>query len=146
MEESTIFFFGPENNFGFLSNWYKVEFNLEFRNIREEPFLFSNVEQAMMAGKASLMDDKESFNKIIKETEPKKVKALGRKVKNFDEKLWNKYKKVIVKTAVIAKFTQNPELLEQLLSTGNSYLAEASPYDKVWGIGTKSEKLKTSKK
>lgn len=34
-----------------------------------------------------------------------------------------------------AKFSQNPTLKEFLLSTGDSILAEASPYDSIWGIG-----------
>lgn len=38
------------------------------------------------------------------------------------------------------KFEQNQELYDKLMSTGNSRLAEASPYDKIWGIGMKAEK------
>lgn len=134
-----IFFFGADN---YLSNWYPTEFQLIFNN---KDYTFQNVEQAMMASKAILFKDLESFNKILKTPNPKSVKALGRKVKNFDPNIWDKHKKYIVKTAVLGKFLYNTEIKEQLLNTGDSYLAEDSPYDKIWGIGTKSVKHKQNK-
>ena len=99
----------------------------------------------MMAGKAMLFKDEQSFQQILKTSNPKSVKALGRKVQNFSPEVWDKYKKYIVKKVVLAKFLCNPELKEKLLDTGNKYIAEDSPYDKVWGIGTKSLKHKTNK-
>ena len=140
--DNIIFFFGTEGENGYLSNWFPVKFNLVFEN---KEYQFENVEQAMMAGKAMLFKDIESFDKILKTTNPKSVKALGRKVKNFDPKLWDEYKKFIVKMAVRSKFTYNKDLLEKLFKTGDKYLAEDSPWDKVWGIGTKSLKLKNSR-
>ena len=141
----TIFFFGPQNPYGFMSNWYPTVFQLGFSNYPDRLFTFQNVEQAMMASKAMLMGDVNSFNKILTVSDPKKVKALGRKVINFNQGLWDTYKKIIVKNAVKSKFMQNPALLEQLRATGNTFLAEGSPYDKVWGIGTKSEKAKAAR-
>ena len=35
----------------------------------------------------------------------------------------------------MAKFKQNDDIREQLLSTGDLHLVEASPYDQIWGIG-----------
>ena len=140
--EEILFFFGIEGENGYLSNWYPAKLKLVFQN---KEYDFENVEQAMMAGKAMLFNDKESFNKILKTSNPKSVKALGRKVKNFNPELWDEYKKFIVKMAVNSKFTYNKELKDKLISTGNKYLAEDSPWDKVWGIGTKSLKLKQSK-
>ena len=134
-----LFFFGQEN---YLSNWYPVEFNLYFK---DKGYKFYNVEQAMMAGKAMLFKDIESFNKILKTPNPRSVKRLGRKVKNFDPSVWDKYKKYIVKAAVYSKFKTNHKLRYELFSTGNKYLAEDSPYDKVWAIGTKSKKHKENK-
>jgi ribA/ribD-fused uncharacterized protein len=66
--------------------------------------------------------------------DPKEIKALGRKVKGFDETLWNKVKYSIVLNGNFLKFTQNPSLREFILSTGDDILVEASPYDAVWGI------------
>jgi len=142
---NTIFFFSPDKPYGYMSNWYPSRITLEFTNLPNQVFVFENVEQAMMAGKAMLTGDIQSFNKILTVSDPKRVKTLGRKVSNFNQELWDKYKKLIVKTAITAKFLQNKPLLDLLLSTGNSYLAEDSPNDKVWGIGTKSEKVKASR-
>jgi len=141
--EDIIFFFGIEGEKGYLSNWFPSKLKLVFQN---KEYDFENVEQAMMAGKAMLFNDIESFNKILNKSNPKTVKSLGRKVKNFDPELWDKYKKIIVKMAVKSKFTYNKDLQDKLISTGDKYLAEDSPWDKVWGIGTKSLKLKESKK
>lgn len=66
--------------------------------------------------------------------EPKEIKALGRKVRGFDESVWNKVKYSIVLNGNFRKFTQNPKLREFLLSTGENILVEASPYDAIWGI------------
>ena len=139
----TIFFFGIDGEYGYLSNWFPCNFELEFHDKKYE---FKNVEQGMMASKAILFKDEETFKKILNTSNPKSVKALGRKVKNFNEKVWDKYKKTIVKTVVMSKFKYNPDLLRKLIATGEKYLAEDSPYDKTWGIGTKSKKLKDTKK
>ncbi len=133
--QNIITFFGANNPNGYLSNWFPSPSRLIFQG---KLYHFQNVEQGMMAGKAMMMGDIESFNKILQQPDPKKVKALGRKVKNFNPVLWDKYKYQIVRTAVLAKFMQNPDLLAQLLSTGDAYLAETSAYDKVWGTGSKS--------
>lgn len=62
------------------------------------------------------------------------LKALGRKVRNFDETIWNEIKYATVLNGNYLKFTQNSELRKFLLSTGDSVLVEASPYDGIWGI------------
>jgi ribA/ribD-fused uncharacterized protein len=133
-----LLFYGHNNPNGYLSNWYPSPLKLSYPNLNPKEYTFQNVEQAMMASKAALFGDYDSFRKILNQSDPKSVKALGRKVNNFNSAIWDKYKKQIVKTAIRAKFTQNPELLKQLLSTGDLYLAEASPYDRVWGTGTRS--------
>jgi ribA/ribD-fused uncharacterized protein len=69
------------------------------------------------------------------EKHPKTIKALGRQVINFDEKEWDKVKYKIVLNGNYYKFSQNVDMLEALRSTGNKVLVEASPYDKVWGVG-----------
>ena len=65
---------------------------------------------------------------------PKQIKALGRKVRRFDQKVWDKFKYAIVLNGNWCKFSQNRDLREFLLSTGESVLVEASPYDNIWGI------------
>lgn len=66
---------------------------------------------------------------------PKEIKKLGREVSNFDQAVWNKNKLEIVIKANYNKFTQNSELLKQLLATGDRVLVEASPWDRIWGVG-----------
>ena len=68
-------------------------------------------------------------------TTPKVAKELGRKVKNFDPKIWDSNKLNIVSKGNYLKFTQNKELCGYLISTSNKMLIEASPYDKIWGVG-----------
>lgn len=89
----------------------------------------------MMAQKAKLFKDQNTLKCIMHETDPKKIKKLGRDVKNFDEKIWNKNKYNIVYKGNYAKFSQNIYLKKYLLSTKDKTIVEASPYDKVWGIG-----------
>ena len=89
----------------------------------------------MMAQKALLFDDKEVYDQIMLADNPREYKALGRKIRNFDGKVWASRKYSIVVEGNKAKFSQNADLREYLLSTGDAILAEASPYDKIWGIG-----------
>jgi ribA/ribD-fused uncharacterized protein len=123
------FFFESKSPF---SNWYKTSFTLE-----EQKFTF--VEQYMMWKKALLFKDPETAKKILKSTSAKEQKALGRAVKNFNPDVWNKHKENIVYTALQAKFIQNPDLAKQLVNTSPTLLVEASPHDKIWGIGYSSE-------
>ncbi|MBO7629041.1 MAG: NADAR family protein, partial [Bacteroidales bacterium] len=81
--------------------------------------------------------DEETREKIMKETQADKIKELGREVKGFDPEVWNQHKFNVVVKGNLAKFGQNPSLLEFLKKTGSAVLVEASPYDNVWGIGMK---------
>ena len=88
----------------------------------------------MMAEKARLFNDKEVEEKIMECEYPKKIKALGRTVKNFNEDIWNDNKYDIVLRGNYAKFSQNEELKKFIINTKNRVLVEASPYDSIWGI------------
>lgn len=110
------------------SQWWKSEFH-------EEHYKYCCMEQYMMSKKALLFDDKEVFEQIMVSDEPNKIKSLGRKIRNFDEKIWNDVKYSIVLNGNYLKFTQNRNLMNFLLSTGDKILVEASPTDRVWGIG-----------
>ena len=91
-----------------------------------------------MAKKALLFGDTRTYNKIMKESEPAACKALGKSAANFNQQLWDSCKEEIIYNANYAKFSQNPELKAALLATGDAIIAEASPYDKIWGIGLKA--------
>jgi ribA/ribD-fused uncharacterized protein len=89
----------------------------------------------MMAGKAKLFNDHETLEEVLKSETPNQAKSLGRKVKNFDPKIWDEHKYEIVRHGNYLKFSQNDKLKEFLLSTNTKTLVEASPYDTIWGIG-----------
>ena len=96
---------------------------------------FFTAEHWMMAHKAKLFDDRAHYQEVLKTTDPKAVKAIGRKVRNFDPKLWDRSKFDIVVQGNLHKFSQNEELSQFLLGTSGKVLVEASPVDPVWGIG-----------
>ena len=77
------------------------------------------MEQYMMAAKAELFGDKEIRDQILKCNDQKQIKALGRKVRGFEQKVWDKFKYAIVLPGNWHKFSQNRELREFLLSTGD---------------------------
>jgi ribA/ribD-fused uncharacterized protein len=99
--------------------------------------VYVTAEQYMMAEKAKLFKDYTIMEMIIKTHDPKQCKMLGRKVIGFNEKIWIKNREKIVYKACIFKFSQNEKLKKKLLETGDKCIVEASPYDKIWGIGMK---------
>jgi hypothetical protein len=114
------------------SNFYPAS----FQNSDGQKFL--HTEQYMMWRKAVLFGDLEVAAKILVATKPQDCKALGRQVKNFNQTTWNENALQIMIDGLSLKFSdQNPELKSILLATGNKTLVEASPYDKIWGIGLK---------
>lgn len=110
------------------SQWWIQDF--EINNI-----IYCCAEQYMMAEKARLFDDREMLEKIMQAKHPKEMKAYGRAVRDFDDTIWKNNCYRIVKEACKAKFGQNPELLSYLLQTNKRILVEASPRDRIWGIG-----------
>ena len=80
----------------------------------------------MMASKAQLFGDEEIRKEILECSVPKQIKALGRKVRGFDQKVWDRLKYAIVLSGNWCKFSQNRDLREFLLSTGDSVPVEAA--------------------
>ncbi|MBR6770593.1 MAG: NADAR family protein [Lachnospiraceae bacterium] len=110
-----------------LSQWWKSDFWWM-------EHCYCCMEQFMMAQKAELFGDEVIKQTILNAEDPRQIQQLGRQVAHFDDTLWNKVKYSIILNGNYLKFTQNPQLREFLLSTGNQILVEASPYDGVWGI------------
>jgi ribA/ribD-fused uncharacterized protein len=100
---------------------------------------YRTAEHWMMAAKARLFKDEEILQKILENPFPNAAKSFGRKIKNFDEKIWDNHKMELIVQGNYHKFSQNKELKEFLLSTGNQIIVEASPQDKIWGIGIAKE-------
>lgn len=92
-------------------------------------------EQYMMHGKAIVFGDREIAEQILAATQPKAQKALGRKVRNFDDVIWKRNREAIVLAGNRLKFTQNEHLKAALIATRGTTLVEASPRDRIWGIG-----------
>jgi len=117
---------------GYLSQWFSCEFKVD-------GIEYSCTEQYMMHQKALLFKDYDIAKKIIESELPNEQKKLGRQVSNFDLNVWNDNARKIVYKGNHAKFTQNKKLYTKLMQTGNTLLVEASPYDKIWGIGMAEE-------
>ncbi|HAH18900.1 MAG TPA: DUF1768 domain-containing protein [Eubacterium sp.] len=123
-----ICFHNPDEENGYLSNWYMSDFEVEGIN-------FSSMEQYMMYKKAKCFNDEEIASKILETSDVAKIKALGREVSNYDDNTWSGVRQIVIYEGLIAKFSQNEELKKMLLETKTSYLAECAVRDKIWGIG-----------
>ena len=123
-----ICFHNPAEENGYLSNWILSEFTID-------GITFSSMEQYMMYEKAVLFKDQTTAEKILQTDDVAKIKALGRTVQNFDDKVWTKERERIVYNGALEKFRQNPELAEKLEKTGKEIIAECAVKDRIWGIG-----------
>lgn len=110
------------------SQWWQSDFTVDGVTYR-------TAEQWMMAGKARLFGDDAVLAEILATHDPAKVKALGRKVRGFDDATWKQHRLALVTEGNVAKFSQDAALRAHLLSTGDAVLVEASPLDRIWGIG-----------
>jgi ribA/ribD-fused uncharacterized protein len=106
----------------------------------EQEVTFQSAEHWMMVQKALLFEDDAVAKEIIEiegvsSGDMATVKALGRKVSNFNDDTWKANRDRIVLEGNLHKFRQHPELKESLLGTGEKALVEASPRDRIWGVG-----------
>lgn len=111
-----------------LSQWWMCRFTVA-------GIKYTCAEQYMMAEKARLFGDEAMLSAILAAKHPKEMKAYGRAVQRFDPEVWERRCSDIVCRGSVEKFRQNPELLAYLLGTGGRVLVEASPRDRIWGIG-----------
>lgn len=100
-----------------------------------ETLRFPTAEHFMMYRKAKLFGDEEAASRILGAPNPGAAKALGRSVRGFDEPTWQQHRGAIAAAGNFAKFGQSPQLRQFLLGTKDRVLAEASPVDRIWGIG-----------
>jgi hypothetical protein len=108
------------------------------------PFTADGVEYAtaehwMMAGKARLFGDTEAERKAVAATSPAAAKKVGRTVRGFDEETWRRHRYDIVVAGSTHKFGHHADLRAYLLGTGGRVLVEASPVDRIWGIGVPAD-------
>ncbi len=122
-----IFFWKEDGENGYMSNWYNRPFTVD-------EITYQNTEQYFMAQKAAMFGDIKTRELILAASSPKDCKALGRKVSPFDPAVWDAQRFQIMKDGNRQKYLQNPDLMAKLLATGDAMLAEASPFDDIWGI------------
>lgn len=198
-EEEPVYFWKPEQEYGWASQWYHAPFALRLTlpDGEEREALFPTAEHWMMGQKALLFGDQAIFERIVPPGVPanpaphtapsaslsmeeptptahggparrtrshaaattpvvpervagkarstharkprypsaKEAKALGRKVRPFDDAVWVAARERIVLEGTLHKFSQHPELARALLATGERELVEASPMDRIWGVG-----------
>jgi ribA/ribD-fused uncharacterized protein len=123
--EKFTFFYRTESPF---SQWHPAPYKID-------GITFNCAEQYMMYQKANLFKDEEIAVKILSAQTPREQKELGRAVRNFQRDKWETSCRQFVYEGNYAKFTQNQSLLEKLLATQGTTLVEASPTDRIWGVG-----------
>jgi ribA/ribD-fused uncharacterized protein len=129
-----LFFWGhrvkPDGSAGSscCSQWFPCGFQIEGVH-------YATAEHFMMAEKARLFGDMEILPEILSASTPALAKQAGRKVRNFQLEKWDQHCFEIVVKGNLAKFSQNRNLKDWLLSTSPVVLVEASPDDRIWGIG-----------
>jgi ribA/ribD-fused uncharacterized protein len=111
-----------------LSQWWPAPFSIGDR-------LYPTAEHYMMAEKARLFGDATTLAQILSAAGPAEAKSLGRRVQGFDEEVWTKHRFEVAVRGNTAKFGQNAALKAWLVATGDAVLVEASPVDRIWGIG-----------
>ncbi|MFD6097556.1 NADAR family protein [Nocardiopsis flavescens] len=114
-----------------LSQWWPAGFTCD-------GVLYRTAEHYMMAGKARLFGDDEALEGILACAHPSQAKEWGRRVRGFDPQVWEAARFDIVVEGGVGKFGQHGDLRDFLLGTGNRVLVEASPRDRIWGIGMSS--------
>ncbi len=96
---------------------------------------YATAEHWMMAAKARLFGDAEAERRALAAASPAQAKKEGRLVRGFDEETWQRERFGIVVEGSVHKFASDAGLRAFLLGTGTRVLVEASPMDRVWGIG-----------
>ena len=97
---------------------------------------FQTVEGAFQAQKlvfSSMSDDeKEAVKKRLETASGSQAKSIGRKIKDLNTVSWDKASSDIMKDLLLESFSQNPEALNKLLSTGDATLTHTQDKGK-WG-------------
>ena len=122
---------------GCLSQWWVAAFTAD-------GLTFPTVEHYMMWRKAMLFGHTEVAGQILAAPDPRQAKSLGRQVAGFDQQIWDEHRYEIVVGGNMAKFAQHDDLARFLLSTGERVLVEASPIDRIWGIGLAADDSRAS--
>ncbi|MFJ2768334.1 NADAR family protein [Streptomyces sp. NPDC087300] len=110
------------------SQWWPSPFTVD--GVR-----YATAEHWMMAAKARLFDDADAERAVLAARSPAQAKNAGRLVRGFDEAIWARERFGIVVEGSVHKFASDPALTDYLAGTGKRVLVEASPVDRIWGVG-----------
>lgn len=119
-----------------LSQWWPSPFSIDDTD-------FPTAIHFMMACKARMFGDENAVDRILSTAAPKVAFTVGRQVKGFDREVWESKREQIVMEGNVAKFSQDPELSDYLLETGDNVLIFANPTDKIWGTGVDALDLRS---
>jgi len=112
------------------SQWYTTSNQFE-----EDGVVYSNAEKYMMCKKSEVFGATDILEQMLATDNPRLIKQLGRQISNFSDEVWDQHKMQIVTQGNVLKFGQNPDLLEILKEHKDKIIVEASPQDRIWGIG-----------
>jgi len=139
--QDTLAFYKENEEYGIFSNFARHKqfiyvFPENFKKPGYPEFAICNyAEKCIMLIKALLMDDKIRFKLILESDNPFETKRLGKQVRPWDQEKWDYYIKQIAYDVIYQKFTKVSGLKRVLLNTQDRIIVEASPHDKIWGIG-----------
>jgi len=129
-----IFFYGYELQIPELTfqQWYPASFD---ETIDGKTIRFPTGEHYMTYRKALAMSDRASASRILDARTPLEANKLGRAIRNYDGELWRREREGVAEQGNWLKFSQVEECRAALLGSGNKVIVEASPTDRIWGIG-----------
>ena len=111
-----------------LSQWFPRTFTVDGVH-------YLTAEHWMMAEKARLFRDEEALARVLVAKTPAEAKKIGREVRDYDDVAWGKTRLEAVVRGNVAKFGAHDDLRAFLLATKQRVIVEASPRDRIWGIG-----------
>lgn len=142
-KNAVCFFRETEIHYGIFSNWAYTPFVYN-------DLLLPTAEHGMMIAKFDLFNKTDTEDRLrlqmLRTNSPMMVKKLGRLVPNFDQAIWDSKNIEIMVDVLFVKFSQNDDAKEILLSTDDRFIVEASPYDRIWGIGITADEFRSGKK
>lgn len=120
-----------------------IEFNSkskaysEFSNFHVSPFVIDGIEWQTVEHyfQAQKFPDDPLQDSIRLAKTPGLAKKFGRTRSESFVVNWDQIKEDVMYTGLQAKFTQNPDLKDLLINTGDATLIEKSSWDSYWGIG-----------
>lgn len=123
-----VFFHLPQESYGFLSNWYLSPFDLDGIH-------YSSMEQYIMYQKCVLFGDQDTAQKVLLTNDPSEQQKLGKLCTGYINGVWAGARQAIAMRGLLAKFSQNADMKQQLLDTKDAYLVECAHSDKIWACG-----------